>query len=105
MFNAAAIGDNVTMTLNVANAGTYDVKVSTKVVNSRGIFQLTINGANVGSPVDEYAVGAGAYATFDLGNFNFPAAGAYPFKFTVTGKNPSATAYSLAFDDITLTPQ
>jgi hypothetical protein len=49
--------------------------------------------------------GNGTYAVFDLGNFNFAAAGNYAFKFTVTGKNAASSGYSIAFDDITLTPQ
>ena len=94
------------MTLNVATAGTYDIKISTKLLNTRGVYQLAINGANVGALQDEYnATSAGIYATHDLGNFNFAAAGSYSFKFTVAGKNAASTGFSIAFDDITLTPQ
>ncbi|HUE43826.1 MAG TPA: chitobiase/beta-hexosaminidase C-terminal domain-containing protein [Candidatus Sulfotelmatobacter sp.] len=107
ILDATAAGQSVTMTLNVATAGTYDVKISTKELNTRGIFQLAINGASVGAPQDEYngSNSAGVYATLDLGNFNFAAAGTYSFKFTVTSKNASSTGFSIAFDDITLTPQ
>jgi hyaluronate lyase len=95
------------MTLSVAAAGTYDIKVSTKELNTRGTYQLSINGTNVGAPQDQYnaSTSAGVYATQDLGNFNFAAAGSYSFKFTVTAKNAASTGYSIAFDDITLTPQ
>jgi hypothetical protein len=34
----------------------------------------------------------------------FPAAGSYPFKFTVTDKNPSSTRYTLALDYIEISP-
>jgi hypothetical protein len=106
ILDATAVGDNVTMTVNVANAGTYDVKVSTKLLNTRGTYQLTINGAKVGPAEDEYAnTGAGTFATLDLGNFNFAAAGNYAFKFAVTAKNAASSGFSIAFDDITLTPQ
>jgi hypothetical protein len=106
ILDATAVGDNVTLTLNVATAGTYDVKISLKDLNTRGIWQLSINGANFGSPQDEYqSTGLGAYVVTDLGNFNFAAAGNYAFKFTVTGKNAASSGYSIAFDDITLTPQ
>jgi hypothetical protein len=82
------------------------VKVSVKELNTRGIWQLSINGTNVGSPQDEYAnTSAGVYAVFDVDTFNFPAAGNYAFKFTVNGKNAASSGYSIAFDDITLTPQ
>jgi hypothetical protein len=107
ILDATAAGQSVTMTLNVANAGTYDIKVSTKLLNTRGVYQLAINGANAGPLVDEYnaSTSAGVYATQDLGNFNFAAAGSYSFKFTVMGKNAASTGFSIAFDDITLTPQ
>ncbi len=106
ILDATAAGQSVTMTVNVATAGTYDVKISTKLLNTRGTYQLAINGANAGAPQDEYnATGSGIYATQDLGNFNFAAAGSYSFKFTVSGKNASSSGFSIAFDDITLTPQ
>jgi hypothetical protein len=106
ILDAAASGDNVTMTVNVATAGIYDAKVSVKDLDTRGIWQLTINGTNVGAWQDEYqATASGALVVFDLGNFNFAAAGNYAFKFTVTGKNTASSGYSMAFDDITLTPQ
>ena len=106
ILDATAVGDNVTLTVNVPTAGIADVKVSVKEFDTRGIWQLTINGTAVGSPQDEYQnTGNGTYATFDLGNFNFAAAGNYAFKFTVTGKDAASTGYSISFDDITLTPQ
>ncbi len=106
ILDATAAAQSVTMTLNVATAGTYDIKISTKLLNTRGVYQLAINGANVGALQDEYnATSAGIYATLDLGNFNFAAAGSYSFKFTVAGKNAASTGFSIAFDDITLTPQ
>jgi hypothetical protein len=106
ILDATAAGDNVTLTVNVPTAGTYDVKVSMKDLNTRGIYQLAINGANVGVAQDEYqTTGSGAFIVTDLGNFNFAAAGNYAFKFTVTGKNASSSGFTIAFDDITLTPQ
>ncbi|MBV9886405.1 MAG: chitobiase/beta-hexosaminidase C-terminal domain-containing protein, partial [Acidobacteria bacterium] len=96
ILDATAAGQSVTMTLNVATAGTYDIKISTKLLNTRGVYQLAINGANVGALQDEYnATGAGIFATLDLGNFNFAAAGSYSFKFTVLGKNAASTGFSI----------
>jgi hypothetical protein len=107
ILDATAAGQSVTMTLTVATAGTYDIKISTKELNTRGVYQLAINGANVGALQDEYnaSPSAGVYATLDIGNFNFAAAGSYSFRFTVMGKNAASSGYSIAFDDITLTPQ
>jgi hypothetical protein len=107
ILDATKVGDDVTLTVNVATAGTYDIKVSAKGLNTRGIWQLAINGAGFGVPQDEYrnSASAGAYVVFDLGNFNFAAAANYALKFTVTGKNGASTGYSISFDDFTLTPQ
>jgi len=99
------VGDNVTFTLNVPTAGIYDVKVSYKQYQPRGIMQATINSTNLGSPIDEYIASGDAYAVTDLGAMNFASAGNYLFKFTVTGRDASSTGYSISFDDITLTPQ
>ena len=103
-FDATAAGDNVTFTVNVSAAGTYDIQLSYKKYNPRGISQLSINGTNVGGLLDQYAA-TDSYAVFDCGKFTFTAAGNYSFKFTVTGKNASSQGYRLSFDDITLTPQ
>jgi hypothetical protein len=105
MFYSTSVGDNVTFMVNVPAAGTYDVKISYKQYQPRGIVQTAINNASVGPPVDQFIANADAYAITDLGSVNFPSAGSYPFTFKVVGKNPASTAYSLAFDDIILTPQ
>ncbi|HTG29780.1 MAG TPA: chitobiase/beta-hexosaminidase C-terminal domain-containing protein [Methylomirabilota bacterium] len=105
MFYSTSVGDNVTFMVNVPAAGTYDVKISYKQYQPRGILQTAINNASVGPPVDQFIANADAYAVTDLGAVNFSSAGNYPFTFKVVGKNPASTGYSLAFDDITLTPQ
>jgi hypothetical protein len=102
IIDATKVGDNVTFTVNVATAGTYDIKLSYKKYNTRGISQLAINGTNVGATLDQYAA-TDSYATNDYGTFAFPTAGNYSFKFTVTGKNTSSSGYSVSFDDLTLT--
>jgi hypothetical protein len=104
ILDATKVGDNVTFTVNVATAGTYDVKVSYKAYNMRGIWQMTVNGSNAGPVVDEY-LATDAYAVADLGNINFAAAGSYAVRFTVTGRNSSSSGYSICWDDFILTPQ
>ncbi|HSY32396.1 MAG TPA: chitobiase/beta-hexosaminidase C-terminal domain-containing protein [Verrucomicrobiae bacterium] len=105
MFYSTSVGDNVTFMVNVPAAGTYDVKISYKQYQPRGIVQTAINRVSAGPPIDQFISNGDAYAVTDLGAVNFPSAGSYPFTFTVVGKNPSSTAYSLAFDDIILTKQ
>jgi hypothetical protein len=104
--DGTAVGAYLNFTLNVAVSGTYDIKAGTKKITTRGIFQLSVNGANVGPTEDEYSAnGDGVFQEYDLGNVTFPAPGNYSFKFTVIGRNSSSSGYTVCFDYIKLTPQ
>ena len=105
ILDATMVSDSVTFTLSVPQPGIYDVKVGVKLYGARGIWQLTANGANVGSAVDEYQNSGGTFAVIDVGLVNIAAAGNQSFKFTVVGKNAASSAYRIAFDAITLTQQ
>ena len=89
--------------LNVPAAGIYDVKYAAKKFNTRGLSQLSVNGAGVGGVVDQYSPAAG-WQEFDLGTVNL-AAGNQPFLFTLSGKNAASSGSSISFDYIKLTPQ
>jgi hypothetical protein len=104
--DGTAVGAYLNFTVNVATAGTYDIKAGTKKFPSRGIFQLSVNGTNVGPTEDEYSAnGNGVFQEFDLGNVTIPAAGNYAFKFAVTGHNSASSGYTVCFDYIKLTAQ
>src|SRR5580704_4500715 len=104
--DGTATGGYLNFTVNVATPGTYDIKAATKEFPTRGIFQLSVNGANVGPAEDEYnANGNGVFYEYDLGNMTFSSAGNYSFKFTVTGHNSSSSGYTVCFDYIKLTAQ
>jgi hypothetical protein len=105
ILDATKVGDSVTFALNVATPGTYDVKVGVKQFTTRGIWQLSVNGVNVGAPQDEYLNTGGTYAVLDAGNVTISTAGNQSFKFTVTGKNAASSGFTISFDPITLTPQ
>ena len=105
MFSSSNMGDKVTFPVNISAPGTYDVKVSYKQYQPRGIMQTAVNGANLGPSVDQFIATSDAYGLTDLGVRSFPSAGNYLFTFTVVGKNPASTGYTLTFDTITLTPQ
>jgi hypothetical protein len=96
---ASKVGDSVTIPLSVPLAGVYDVQVATKKHVNRGIVQLSINGSNVGSPMNQYSEND-VWQAFDLGTVSL-AAGNQPFKFTTTGT--SAHGFTQAFDYIKLT--
>ena len=100
--DGTAAGQFVTITLNVPQAGVYDVKVATKKYTTRGIVQLSIQGSNVGPAEDQYSASE-AWQELDLGNVTL-AAGNQQFKFTTTGKNPSSSGFTQAYDYIKLIP-
>jgi hypothetical protein len=100
VLDSTKVGDSVTFTANIPTAGTYDLSVTSKNLNIHGIWQLSVDGAAVGTPKDEYAATA-TYVTFDMGPVTFSSAGAHQFKFAVTGRNPAATGYYLCFDTLT----
>ena len=102
--NANAVNDYMSYSINVPEAGTYSVFVGVKNQSGRGIFQLSIDNVNQGGPYDQFSW-TDAYAETALGTKTFAAAGAYTFKFTVTGKHASSLGYSLAFDYIKLVKQ
>jgi hypothetical protein len=99
ILDSTKVGDSVTFTASLASADTYDLSVTSKNLNTRGIWQLSIDGVAVGTPQDEYDATA-TYATFDMGPIAF-SAGAHKLKFVVTGRNPSASGYSISFDTLT----
>ena len=104
--DGTAVGAYLNFTVNVPASGTYDIKAGTKKITTRGIFQLSVNGTNVGPTEDEYSAnGDGVFQEYDLGNVTFPAPGNYSFKFTVIGHNSSSSGYTVCFDYIKLTPQ
>jgi hypothetical protein len=104
--DGTAAGAYLNFTVNVATPGTYDIKAATKQFPTRGIFQLSVNGANVGPMEDEYSAnGNGVFHEYDLGNMTFSSAGNYAFKFAVTGRNSSSSGYTVCFDYIKLTAQ
>ncbi|MBP1963383.1 glycosyl hydrolase family 28 protein [Paenibacillus aceris] len=95
-------GNWMEYTINVPAAGTYDVSFGYKTNTNRGIVQLSIDGNAQGTPVDEYA-GAQGFASVDLGNVTFSAPGDHKFRFLITGKNASSSAYGITFDNVKLT--
>ncbi|RTE10882.1 DUF7594 domain-containing protein [Paenibacillus whitsoniae] len=99
--NSTAVGDWVEFTINVPVAGTYNVDFGYKKNTNRGITQLTVDGVNLGSTVDQYSSPA-AYSATDLGNVTL-SAGNHLFRFTVTGKNSSSSNYNFTVDYLELT--
>lgn len=127
--NANAANDFVSYVVTNVAAGNYRIRVVADAGSNRGKFQLTcgpVGGAltNVGVAQDCFSATNLAYllplrintptnvislwtnqlTEFDCGTWRAGADGPYEFRFTVAGKNPASSGYTLAFDYIRLTP-
>jgi predicted alpha-1,2-mannosidase len=111
ILDAIAVGNYITYVLTNVPAGTYDVRVGVKELNTRGIWQLAIGqpanfsgtARNVGASQDEYAPNE-VYTEFDLGAWTAAVTGDEWFQFKIVGKNVSSSGYGEAFDYIRLIP-
>ncbi len=99
VLDSTKVGDSVAFTVNVPSAGTYDLNVTSKNYNIRGIWQLTVDGVTTGPKEDEYNAKE-TYVDFDVGPVVIGAAGNHVLRFTVTGRNPSSTDYKISFDTL-----
>ena len=110
ILNATAAAAQVTYSVSVPEARTYDVKVRVKNSSANGIFQCAIAPTtggtyiNHGPTVDEYSASAG-YSLVDIGQVTFGSASTTKaFRFTVTGKNASSSGFAIDFDYLLLIP-
>ncbi len=104
ILEANAAGDFVTYTVNVPQARTYDVRVRQKTFNNRGTWQLSIDGANRGAPIDGFSANP-VFTEVDLGTVAFTTAGNKAFRFTLVRKNAGSAGWWTALDYIRLVPQ
>jgi hypothetical protein len=93
-----AAGDFIAFTISIPHTGNYGVRVRMKRLGNRGIWQLSIDGANHGAAQDGFA-GAAAYVEVDLG-VRALTGGTHTFRFQVTGRNASSTDFWIALDYI-----
>ncbi|MDB5055850.1 MAG: hypothetical protein JWM44_3900 [Bacilli bacterium] len=98
-----AATDFIQFYINVPQPGIYSLNVGVKKFNTRGIFQLSIDGTNVGSQQDNYAATA-SFNELQVGTYTFPTQGLYRVKFYISGKNASSLGYDLGLDYIKLVP-
>jgi len=128
-FNATTTGNSVTYHATNVPAGDYRLMVTANAGPGCGQFQLATSqgeGAytDVGPVQDTYSSTNLVYLLplqlttpasvislwtnlqreFDCGRWRAPANGNYHFKFTVTGKNPASTGYTLAIDYLKFAP-
>ncbi|WP_164716577.1 carbohydrate-binding protein [Paenibacillus whitsoniae] len=96
------VGDWVQYAVPVPDAGTYSISARVKKHPDRGTAQLYIDGLVQGNPLD-LAQSVQGYEVVGLGEVTFSSSGTKQFKFQITGKDPSSSAYTLAFDTLVLT--
>ncbi|HTQ30594.1 MAG TPA: chitobiase/beta-hexosaminidase C-terminal domain-containing protein, partial [Opitutaceae bacterium] len=99
-----SVGDSITFTTGSISAGTYQLQMEWKGLTSRGILQLSVDGSNLGSTLDQYATGQ-TYPTTTFGNVTFASTGTHTVKLAVTGKNASSSGYILSADKFTFLAQ
>jgi len=97
-------GDHIDFTVPNVPAGTYQLQMKWKGNNTRGILQLSVDGTNLGSTVDQYASGQ-TYPTTTFGNVAFSTTGTHTVRLTVTGKNSKSKSYQLSADKFTFAGQ
>jgi len=104
LFTATNVNNFITYTVNVPAAGTYNLRVMLNKSSNRGKCNLYLDSSanSSGTEMDLYNVSGYAYQEVDRGNVTFTNAGNHTFRFQVSGKNGSATAYKLAFDYLNL---
>jgi hypothetical protein len=100
---ADGVGDYIEYPLPGVPAGTYEVKMSYKAHPNRGILQMSVDGTNLGSTLDQYSATV-VYTETIFGTVTFASAGDHVIRLTVTGKNAAAGAHTLSADKFTLTP-
>ena len=107
--DATGVGQYITFTLPYLAAGTYDLTVRVKMLDTRGIAQMSLGDsisgpfANLGGPLDFYAPSA-TYTNLVTLRVTNSTSGPKYLKFTVTGKNASSSSYQIVLDTFTFVP-
>jgi len=104
LLTANAVGDFIIYTVGVPWVGTYNLRVMLNKAGNRGKCNLYLDGGvtSQGGERDLYNASGYAYEEVDQGNVTFTNTGNHTFRFQVSGKHASATAYKLAFDYLKL---
>ncbi len=107
--DATGVGQSIAFTLPYLAAGTYDLAVRVKMLNTRGIAQMAIGDtasgpfSKLGSPLDFYAASA-TYTNLVTLRVTNSTAGPKYLQFTITGKNAASSSYQIVLDKFTFVP-
>jgi hypothetical protein len=102
-WKADVAGQHVDLQFPVKADGTYRVLIRPTLANNYGIAQLSIDGKNVGAPIDLYyrEVTAGDAQLLDTLHLG---AGPHTLGVTISGKNPASSSCGFGFDYLRLEP-
>ena len=101
-FPMGVVGDWIEYTLQNVPAGTYDVVMKYKTHPNRGIHTLSVDGAVIGTPLDQFRTGTSIFPDKNFGTVRFGAAGDHVVRLTVIGKNAAAGSFGIAADRFAL---
>lgn len=104
LYKSNAVSDYITFDVNMAQAGTYSISVDFWSHVNRGTIQLSVNGTNVGAPLDQYRTSQFLVTDVAVGSYSFNSVGNYTFTFTNVVRNASSGNHKFSLDVITLTP-
>jgi hypothetical protein len=104
MWPANSVGEHIDLQFPVKTTGTYRIMIRPTLMSVAGIAQLSIDGKNVGAPLDFYIrnLTVGDAVSLDILKLD---AGTHTLGITTTGKNPASEHYNIAFDWLELRPQ
>jgi hypothetical protein len=100
---ATRAGPYIEFTLGRVPAGTYTLLMAYKSHPSRGTLVVTVDGEQLGNPLDQYSNPQG-YPEAIIGTLRFATAGTHTVRLTCVGRNPASGAFTLSADTFTLVP-
>ena len=96
------LNDFIEYTIEVPSTANYSIRVGSSDGQVRAKWQCSIDGTDVGTPHDAYN------SSFQVNEVNVGSktlsAGEHKLRFTVVGKNPSASKWNIGFDYFELIP-
>lgn len=98
---ADSTGDFIEFTTPSVPAGTYELLFKYKTNTNRGQHTVQVDGAQVGSTIDQYLTNA-TYPEVSLGSVVFASAGTHRIRLTVTGRNAASADFRITADRFTL---
>jgi hypothetical protein len=101
LFIGFSSGGSLTLRVNVATTGNYQVMFYGTMGTDYGIVQCSIDGIDIGVPIDAYGATVWPTGPITLGTTNL-SAGNHSFKMTNVGRNSASAGYSFGIDCLEL---